>query len=185
MSTRSLIAAQFDPEFNGGIVATYCHFDGYLSGVGKALLDEYNDVERAFTAANFGYLSSLAEKFEEFESKEHANSEDPDYFEDEWDLLHSAGNYSAEYVYLWKEGMWYVAKTSEIPKPGMEYTHYPLKPLATGEMIPEWKASIAYLESLLVNVKPGSPKHVEMIESIENYQKLVDQACKPESGFCH
>ena len=38
MSTRSLISV----VKNGVVYTSYCHFDGYLSGVGKTLVDGYD-----------------------------------------------------------------------------------------------------------------------------------------------
>ncbi len=40
MGTRSTIALK---EKNEKITIIYCHFDGYLSGVGNILLEMYND----------------------------------------------------------------------------------------------------------------------------------------------
>ena len=55
MSTRSMIA------FNNGstITAIYCHFDGYLEGVGKTLMNYWNDIEKVEALMELGDLSVL------------------------------------------------------------------------------------------------------------------------------
>jgi hypothetical protein len=42
MSTHSTIAMLYK---DGTVKSIYCHFDGYLSGVGKCLLDNYSGIE--------------------------------------------------------------------------------------------------------------------------------------------
>lgn len=60
MSTRSAIA-WYDPALKTGM-SVYCHFDGYLSGVGQTLLDYYNDESRVKRLVSLGDLSYV-EKF--------------------------------------------------------------------------------------------------------------------------
>lgn len=55
MSTRSNIGV----EINGVVKAVYCHFDGYLSGVGETLVKNYPTRELAEQVVNLGHLSSL------------------------------------------------------------------------------------------------------------------------------
>jgi hypothetical protein len=57
MSTRSRIAI----ENESGIVnSIYCHFDGYVSGVGKTLFNHY-DKEKLQKLIELGDISSLGE----------------------------------------------------------------------------------------------------------------------------
>ena len=57
MSTRSRIAI----ENESGIVnSIYCHFDGYISGVGKTLFNHY-DKEKLQKLIELGDISSLGE----------------------------------------------------------------------------------------------------------------------------
>ena len=108
MGTRSYIAAAFDPEVvgeeNPGIIATYCHYDGYVSGVGATLKKFYNDDNGAFDVADYGYWSSLPGDgiFPEKDSLE--NSE---FFSDEEELLEWLSVSDIEYVYLWKDSKWF------------------------------------------------------------------------------
>jgi hypothetical protein len=55
MSTNSAIGV----VINGKIRATYCHWDGYVDGVGKILLENYDQAKTQALMA-FGSISSLA-----------------------------------------------------------------------------------------------------------------------------
>lgn len=109
MATRSIIAAEFNQENGGGVVATYCHYDGYLEGVGTTLLRNFNNSEDAFTLADMGYFSSLYDTMKENTDPEmHVNQDDPSYFDSEADLEASMTNFGAEFAYLFKDGKWFV-----------------------------------------------------------------------------
>lgn len=69
MSTRSAIA-WYDPALKTGM-SVYCHFDGYPSGVGRTLLDYYNDEDRVKRLVSLGDLSYV-ERF--LYPEEYANS---------------------------------------------------------------------------------------------------------------
>ena len=56
MGTRSAIGVVTG---DGSIRAVYCHYDGYLDGVGKTLLENYNDFESIMDLVGFGDMSSL------------------------------------------------------------------------------------------------------------------------------
>lgn len=60
MSTRSAIA-WYDPALKTGM-SVYCHFDGYPAGVGRTLMDYYNDESRVKSLVSLGNLSYV-EKF--------------------------------------------------------------------------------------------------------------------------
>lgn len=55
MSTRSAIG-WYDPTLKTGM-SVYCHWDGYPSGVGRTLLDYYNDESRVKSLVSLGDLS--------------------------------------------------------------------------------------------------------------------------------
>jgi len=62
MSTRSSITVKCkDEKFR----SVYCHFDGYIEGVGHTLLKNYNSQELARKIVNLGDLSSLFESVED------------------------------------------------------------------------------------------------------------------------
>lgn len=58
MSTRSLVGIQ---NKDGSVNYVYVHSDGYLSGVGKTLLENYSDRKKVRRLINLGDLSSLGE----------------------------------------------------------------------------------------------------------------------------
>lgn len=68
MATRSTIwinlgnegSENKDDKFRG----IYCHFDGYLEGVGETLLNHYNDIEKINKLIDLGSISSLSEHVE-------------------------------------------------------------------------------------------------------------------------
>ena len=57
MSTRSRIAYCFDT--NSSIVSSYCHYDGYIEGMGFALYNCYTDKKNAFYLASAGDFRSI------------------------------------------------------------------------------------------------------------------------------
>ena len=56
MSTRSTIARVLK---NGTVKQVYCHFDGYLDGVGKTLKENYTDTKKLDKLLKLGDLSTL------------------------------------------------------------------------------------------------------------------------------
>lgn len=56
MATRSTIAVIHD---NGTVSQIYCHWDGYLEGVGRTLVSHYNSLELAERLVALGDLSTL------------------------------------------------------------------------------------------------------------------------------
>ncbi len=47
------------PSEKGSVLMTYCQLDGYPSGVGRALLEDYNDYESALNLVIAGCLETL------------------------------------------------------------------------------------------------------------------------------
>ena len=56
MSTSASVAYQHE---DGQVEAIYVHSDGYLDGVGKTLLEHYNDPMKAEALINLGDLSVI------------------------------------------------------------------------------------------------------------------------------
>ena len=79
MSTNSLVGYLNE---DGTVVTSYVHYDGYATGVGEMLLENYNSEELARElATTLGYASSLSETV----AKSHegrANSDEPEVYED-------------------------------------------------------------------------------------------------------
>ena len=59
MATRSAIGFV---EYDGTITGVYCHWDGYLEGVGATLLKHYNDTYKVLDLLELGDISSLGEE---------------------------------------------------------------------------------------------------------------------------
>jgi hypothetical protein len=58
MATSSSIAILND---DNTITGVYCHFDGYLNGVGKTLVEHYNTKEKVEKLISYGSISILDE----------------------------------------------------------------------------------------------------------------------------
>jgi hypothetical protein len=56
MGTRSAIGFV---EFDGSVTAIYCHWDGYLEGVGQTLVKHYNDTYKVLDLIEMGDASSI------------------------------------------------------------------------------------------------------------------------------
>jgi hypothetical protein len=56
MATRSRIGIM---NTDGTIESVYCHFDGYLTGVGRILYEHYKDEDKVRELINLGDMSSL------------------------------------------------------------------------------------------------------------------------------
>ena len=98
MGTRSVVGVR---EIGSEeIRAAYVHYDGYLTGVGLLLVNEFNSAEDARRVVDGGYYSSLSSDLEESRANS-ANSEDPwvwansDEMRD--DMVHS----DWEFVYIY------------------------------------------------------------------------------------
>ena len=78
MSTNSLVA-YMDKDWK--VTTSYVHYDGYATGVGEMLLENYNSDERARKlATTLGYASALSETVEKSQSGR-ANSDVPEVYE--------------------------------------------------------------------------------------------------------
>ena len=62
MSTRSYIGIELP---DGKVKSIYVHSDGYVSGVGKTLVDNYDTFEKAIKLFDFGDCSSLGDNLED------------------------------------------------------------------------------------------------------------------------
>ena len=114
MSTNSLVA--FGHE-DGTVTSSYVHYDGYATGVGEVLLENYNSKELARElATTLGYASSL-NKTVTLSHKGRVNSEEPEVYSDFLDFeKHIRENSHLEYVYIWDNSpltnKWMVASWS-------------------------------------------------------------------------
>ncbi len=60
MATRSTIALEFA---DGSVQQVYCHWDGYLSGVGAQLVEDYSDPFELRDLINEGDMSCIGEPY--------------------------------------------------------------------------------------------------------------------------
>ena len=109
MSTNSLVAYLRE---DGSVVSSYVHYDGYATGVGEMLLENYNSDKCARDlATTLGYASSLSETVAA-SHEDRANTDEAETYESCEDFEEYIRECShLEYVYLWdtNEDHWIVA----------------------------------------------------------------------------
>ena len=111
MSTRSNIAIE-DPKTKK-VKVIYVHSDGYPYGVGKCLVDNYNNRQLATELFKHGDASFLSDTLEEcsFYARDWDRKEDPaKEYRDEWMYMNAIqGDVFIEYIYLFKDNRWHVS----------------------------------------------------------------------------
>jgi hypothetical protein len=106
MSTHAYIGVE---NAEGTIYAIYCHFDGYLDGVGADLVQNYNSLSAALSLVADGdcrcpgepYKNRPGEVWDDIKPREHADL--AEFFEGK---KQAAGHYA----YLFTEGEWNLLK---------------------------------------------------------------------------
>jgi hypothetical protein len=109
MSTRSRIAIE---NQDGTVDSIYCHFDGYVDGVGKTLFNQY-DQEKSEKLLELGDISSLGESTIDTVAYCRDRGEDLHFktFKDVEDLFENGFNSGEEFVYcLNKDGVWLMGR---------------------------------------------------------------------------
>jgi len=109
MATRSRIAIE---NQDGTVTSIYCHFDGYLSGVGKTLFEHY-DREKTEKLIELGAISVLKESTLDTIAYHRDRGEDLHFktFPNVEDLFDYGFESGIEYIYcLTKDGIWLVNK---------------------------------------------------------------------------
>jgi len=115
MSTRSNIAIQLpeDKDGNKKIKVVYVHSDGYPYGVGKCLVDNYNNRQLAAKLFEHGDASYLGDTLDEcsFYARDWDRDEEPaKIYRDEWMYMNAIqGDVFIEYIYLFKDNRWHVS----------------------------------------------------------------------------
>ena len=111
MSTRSNIAIE-DPKTKK-VKVIYVHSDGYPYGVGKCLVDNYNNRQLAEELFKYGDASYLGDTIDEcsFYGRDWDRNEDPaKTYRDEWMFMTDMrGDVFIEYIYLFKDNRWHVS----------------------------------------------------------------------------
>ena len=93
------------------VIRIYHHWDGYIDGVGKTLLDEFNSYEKAINMIAFGDASSIvgtnALFYNSWRAGEEWKDTKPRQYTSEQAYDESCDE---DYAYLFKDGKWYVKK---------------------------------------------------------------------------
>ena len=125
MSTRSNIVIE-DPKTKK-VKVIYVHSDGYPYGVGKCLIDHYNNRQLAAELFNYGDASYLGDTINEcsFYHRDWGREIDPaKTYRDEWMYMHDMqGDIHIEYIYIFKDDQWHVS-TSKSLRPKDSYDGY-------------------------------------------------------------
>lgn len=119
MSTRSAIIRKVS---EGQYEGVYCHFDGYLEGVGQILLDHYTDAKTVEKLIALGDLSTLAENVAPAKGVKHsfdarAEGVTVAYHRDRGEEYHIVKGASVDdvqakighngYIYVYENGEWW------------------------------------------------------------------------------
>lgn len=158
MSTRSNIIVKLA---DGRFHSVYCHYDGYLSGVGQTLIDHYNSQALAESLVAGGDISAL----KQFctggpgHTFDHPLPEQTTYYGRDRHEPNTEGRDGAnlaevwpgkdawaEYVYVWQDGAWSVAEL-----PG---DHGGLRLLEGAVKEAEGKPTGAMVEIVLIGFPP-------------------------------
>jgi len=111
MSTRSNIAIE-DPKTKK-VKVIYVHSDGYPYGVGKCLVDHYNNPELAKLLFNYGDASYLGDTIEEcsFYGRDWDRDITPakTYRNEYMYMADMRGDIHIEYLYIFKDNRWHVS----------------------------------------------------------------------------
>jgi NAD(P)H-flavin reductase len=108
MATRSRIAIENQDE---SVTSIYCHWDGYVSGVGEILFENYHSLKTEQLIA-LGDLSSLEDTLEDTVAYARDRGEDLNQttYDNVPTLFESGFNSGVEYVYCFtKDGRWLVS----------------------------------------------------------------------------
>lgn len=103
MSTRSTIWIKNDNEYRG----IYVHFDGYIKGNGKILLEHYNSVDKINSLIELGNVSALGETINDTIFYHRDRDEDDLSFYN-CSSLDQMEKLFQQYNYLYQDGEWYV-----------------------------------------------------------------------------
>lgn len=103
MSTKSIISNE-----KGSI---YCHWDGYPTGVGKMLLEHYQDadkVNRLIALGNISYLEKEVETEKEHSFDCPAKGVTVAYHRDRGEEFSTGEGWSGDFAYHFEDGVWYI-----------------------------------------------------------------------------
>jgi hypothetical protein len=109
MSTRSSIAVQ---HADGSVSAVYCHFDGYLEGVGAELVSKHDSQDAAEALVSLGDLSSVCKEVRAYHRDRGEPFADvaPKRYRDMAQYLALVSEHIGDngYRYIYSDGAWLV-----------------------------------------------------------------------------
>lgn len=112
MGTHAMIGVVNE---NGSVEASYVHYDGYLEGAGRTLVECYDTQELANMVAKGGYISSLSESYAKSRLNS-VHSNPPVMYSSVQEFMNEGYNYAgAEYLYLFDGEAWYFASVHDQP----------------------------------------------------------------------
>lgn len=104
MATRSFIAVKVKDGYN----AIYCHWDGYIDGVGKNLYNNFKTFKEVNNLIDGGDVSSIDEKGNVSYYNDDASN--TIFCSDYNELVENAKNCGTEYLYVFNVNEWYYLK---------------------------------------------------------------------------
>lgn len=112
-------------ENDGTVTASYCHYDGYVEGVGRTLVENYDSQYDAEIVACGGYMSALYEDYL-VTRQEAVHSEEAMIYKSVESYFSRGSEYAgADYLYLWDGKAWFFTPT--FSKAGFEEVQINLK----------------------------------------------------------
>jgi hypothetical protein len=114
MGTRSNIVKVLN---DGSVNVIYCHWDGYVAGVGQALLDNYNTDSKVSDLIALGDMSSISPEIAYDRDRGESNCAASKY-----DSLHEyldtlVDDIMIEYVYVFENNEWSVYSDDLVVSP--------------------------------------------------------------------
>lgn len=108
MGTHAMIGA-WNSE-TGEVVASYVHYDGYVEGVGRTLVNSYNTPFMAGLVAAGGYLSFLEDNYD-ISRAQSVHCDPPTRYGSVEEYMNEGYDYAAaDYIYLWDGEAWFYAE---------------------------------------------------------------------------
>lgn len=122
MSTRCEIGIELE---DGSVVACYCHYDGYVEGVGERLLRWYDNKEIILELLKDGGFSSLKPSIAEMQDEYYRDGDEQveyksveEFYKTNTAKPGKVGEWwsDREYIYLYRDGQWYFVETNVFSK---------------------------------------------------------------------
>lgn len=130
MSTTCYIGIE---NRNMSVDAIYCHYDGYIDGVGRTLFDNYKDVNKIKELISLGSISTLGKVTEFKQDSRYSwtvaengytmayhrdrgeNWEDTKtlHFNSNWTFISEVRN-DVDYIYLFVDNEWWAMRSDDI-----------------------------------------------------------------------